>query len=57
MAAIRNDSPFAIVFSDLQMSGMDGVQFLKRVRQLAPNTMRLILTGHADLKGAVEAIN
>jgi CheY-like chemotaxis protein len=57
LAAIRNNGPFAIVFSNLQMSGMDGVQFLKHVRQLAPNTMRLILTGRADLNGAVEAIN
>ena len=54
---LRNQSPFAIVISDMQMAGMDGVQFLKRVRQVAPNTIRLMLTGHADLEGAVKAVN
>ncbi len=57
LLALRNHGPFAIVVSDMQMAGMDGVQFLKRVRQAAPNTIRLLLTGHADLNCAVKAIN
>jgi CheY-like chemotaxis protein len=57
LLSLRNDGPFAIVVSDLQMDGMDGVQFLKRVRQVAPNTMRLLLTGHVDLPSAAHAIN
>jgi ActR/RegA family two-component response regulator len=54
---LRNLGPFAIVISDMQMPGMNGAQFLKRVRQLAPNTIRLLLTGHVDLSGAVAAVN
>jgi serine phosphatase RsbU (regulator of sigma subunit)/CheY-like chemotaxis protein len=57
LVSLRNNGPFAVVISDMQMSGMDGVQFLKRVRQLAPSTMRLLLAGDLDLKGAVSAVN
>ena len=57
LTMLRNLGPFAIVISDMQMPGMNGAQFLKRVRQLAPNTIRLLLTGHVDLSGAVAAVN
>lgn len=57
LALLRNLGPFAIVVSDMQMPGMDGVQFLRRVRQLAPNTIRLLFTGRVDLNGAVNAVN
>ena len=57
LAAIRDHGPFGVVISDLQMPEMDGVQFLARVRQVAPNSIRLILTGHAELNTAISAIN
>jgi CheY-like chemotaxis protein len=57
IAMLRNLGPFAIVISDMQMPGMDGAQFLKLVRQLAPKTIRLLLTGRVDLNGAVTAVN
>jgi len=57
LVSLHNHGPFAIVVSDMQMAGMDGVQFLKRVRQVAPSTMRLLLTGPVDLHGAVNAVN
>jgi CheY-like chemotaxis protein len=57
LISLHNHGPFAIVISGMQMTGMDGVQFLKRVRQVAPSTMRLLLTGPVDLHGAVNAVN
>ena len=57
LVSLRNHGPFAVVISDMQMVGMDGAQFLKRVRQVAPNTIRLLLAAHLDLSGAADAIN
>ena len=57
LVSLRDHGPFAVVISDMQMTGMDGVQFLKRVRQVAPSTIRLLLTGSLDLNGAVNAVN
>lgn len=59
-AALRQVSergPFAVVVSDLRMPGMDGIEFLTRVKQLAPDTIRIILTGNADLGAAIGAVN
>ncbi len=47
----------AIVVSDLRMPEMDGIAFLSEVRQRAPTTVRMLLTGHADLDAAVRAVN
>ncbi len=48
---------FSVVVSDLRMPGMDGIQFLSRVRQIAPNSVRIMLTGNADLPTAIGAVN
>jgi serine phosphatase RsbU (regulator of sigma subunit)/CheY-like chemotaxis protein len=57
LVSLRDHGPFAVVISDMQMAGMDGVQFLKRVRLVAPNAIRLLLTSHLDLNGTVNAVN
>ncbi|MCC6158887.1 MAG: response regulator [Deltaproteobacteria bacterium] len=54
---LKTHGPFAVVMSDMRMPGMDGAAFLSRVRQAAPNTVRLLLTGYADLNSAVAAVN
>lgn len=57
LVRIEKDGPFAVVISDMRMPGMDGADFLARVRQRAPHTVRMLLTGHADLHSAMEAVN
>lgn len=57
LTLIRTDGPFAVVISDMKMPGMDGMEFLKHVRRLAPSTIRLMLTGHASLNSIVQAVN
>lgn len=49
--------PFAAIVSDLRMPGMSGVEFLARARDQHPDSVRLLLTGHADLASALEAVN
>ncbi|HEB94073.1 MAG TPA: response regulator, partial [Gammaproteobacteria bacterium] len=39
------------------MPGMDGVQLLTEIKALQPEAMRLILSGHTDLKALMNAIN
>jgi len=55
--AVRERGPFAVVVTDYCMPRMNGVEFLKQVRQLAPETVRVLLTGSADLNAAVRAVN
>lgn len=57
LAAIHDHGPYAVVVSDMRMPGMNGVQFLVRVRQAAPDAIRMILTGCADLCAAMDAVN
>ncbi|HEX9850231.1 HD-GYP domain-containing protein [Candidatus Deferrimicrobium sp.] len=49
--------PVAVIVSDNLMPGMRGVELLSRVRDLSPDTVRVLLTGYADLPTAIEAIN
>ncbi|OIQ84086.1 hydrogenase transcriptional regulatory protein hupR1 [mine drainage metagenome] len=46
-----------LVISDMRMPEMDGVAFLEQVRQRWPGTMRLLLTGYADVSSIMGAIN
>jgi response regulator RpfG family c-di-GMP phosphodiesterase len=54
---IADRGPFAVVVSDRQMPRMDGITFLSLVRQRAPDTVRIMLTGNADLEGAIKVVN
>ncbi|MBE0534113.1 MAG: response regulator [Phycisphaerae bacterium] len=54
---IQNAGPFAVVVSDLQMEDMNGLDFLRRVRECSPDSICVILTGFGDLNVAVNAVN
>ena len=46
-----------IVISDMRMPEMDGARFLEQVRDKWPDTIRLLLTGYADIQSILDAIN
>jgi len=55
--ALLESEAFDLVISDMRMPEMDGVVFLEQVRQRWPDTMRLLLTGYADITSIMGAIN
>lgn len=57
LAAIEANGPYAVVVADMQMPRMNGIQFLTHVEQRAPDTVRVMLTGNADQKTAMDAVN
>jgi response regulator RpfG family c-di-GMP phosphodiesterase len=54
---IKNNTPVHIVVSDYRMPGMNGVEFLKTVNTRWPDTVRIVLSGHADTANVIAAIN
>lgn len=46
-----------VLVSDQRMPQMSGAQLLAEAREIAPNTLRILLTGYSDLDAAVEALN
>lgn len=54
---IQEKGPFAVVVADMNMPLMNGIEFLKRVREMAPDTVRMMLTGNSDVKTAMDAVN
>jgi serine phosphatase RsbU (regulator of sigma subunit) len=57
LEAMHARGPFSVVVTDYRMPGMNGIEFLARIRQAAPETVRMLLTGSADLQAAIQAVN
>ncbi len=48
---------YGVVLTDYNMPGMNGLDFLEKVRGLTPDSMRILVTGRADLGTCLEVIN
>ena len=46
-----------MILSDQRMPEMNGTEFLSRVRELYPDTIRIVLSGYTDLASVTDAIN
>jgi response regulator RpfG family c-di-GMP phosphodiesterase len=57
LETMATGGPYAVVVSDFRMPGLNGVQFLSRAKELNPDTVRMMLTGYADMQTAMEAVN
>ena len=51
------EEAFAVILSDQRMPAMEGTALLQQAREIAPDTVRIILTGYVDIEAAIEAIN
>jgi serine phosphatase RsbU (regulator of sigma subunit) len=54
---VEENGPYAVVVSDYMMPGMNGIEFLSRVKLTNPDTIRIMLTGSADMATAIKAVN
>lgn len=54
---LRAGNQYALFVVDMRMPGMDGIEFLEHARKLAPDAVRVMLTGNADQQTAVDAVN
>ncbi len=54
---LKSTETIQLVISDYRMPEMNGVDFLKEVYHLRPDTVRIVLSGYADTAAIVEAIN
>jgi response regulator RpfG family c-di-GMP phosphodiesterase len=57
LAFLESKGPYAVVVADMAMPGMNGIEFLKRAQDLAPDTVRIMFTGHPGPLTLMEAIN
>ncbi len=57
IATLENEPMIQLVISDYRMPKMNGVDFLRDVYRLRPDTVRIVLSGYADTAAIVEAIN
>jgi sigma-B regulation protein RsbU (phosphoserine phosphatase) len=54
---VEKHGPYAVVVSDYMMPGMNGIEFLSHVKLTNPDTIRMMLTGSADMTTAIKAVN
>jgi HD-like signal output (HDOD) protein len=54
--ALMEASPFDGIVSDMRMPGIDGATLLRRVRELYPQVVRIVLSGHTELTAALRVV-
>jgi len=52
-----SDRPFSLVMSDQKMPGMQGTEFLEQVKEIRPEPIRFLVTGHSDMDIISDSIN
>ncbi len=54
---LLSTNPVGVIISDQRMPGMTGTEFLNRVRECYPDTVRIVLSGYTELNSVTDAIN
>lgn len=55
--SILENEEISLIISDNRMPAISGVEFLARAKDIAPDAVRIMLTGYADLEASIDAIN
>ncbi len=53
----KADTPFSLILADQRMPNMKGYDLLEKMSQISPETVRFLITGHADVKAVIQAVN
>jgi anti-anti-sigma factor len=56
LAVFEREKP-PLVVTDIKMPGMDGIEVLRRIKQIDAKTEVIVITGHGDMDLAIQALN
>jgi len=54
---LLSENPFKVILSDIKMTRMDGFELLAKVGKLYPDIIRVVLSGHSDVKLILDLVN
>lgn len=54
---LKSEGPFEVIVSDYKMPEMNGADFLEKAREISPASIRMLLSGQADMEGVANVIN
>jgi len=57
LTILKTYSDIGVIVSDQRMPGLCGVDFLEKAKEIAPNALRILLTGYADINISIDVIN
>lgn len=57
LEVMEKEGPFAVIVSDFKMPNLDGIRLLSAAHEFAPDSVRILLTGYANERTAIEAVN
>ncbi len=57
LATVESQGPYAVIVSDMRMPGMNGVEFFTQLQLRNTDSVRMMLTGNADMQTAIDAVN
>lgn len=54
---LKKSGPFALLVTDFKLPEIDGLQLINKASEIAPDMVKILMTGYADLDLAIKAIN